>query len=302
MKTQSTAVSVIVAEIRDLCKEAHVDEQVRTGPQAIHPPSLIVTLLILKNLFGFNSERSFLRYLGKHHQKEFPSLPERSWFNRKAKSLVTTQQAVHELLLAKLGADQMTLRIVDTTPVPVVKLYRSKKCQSFVKKKEVAAGYCASKKMYYYGQKLTLLITAGGIPTGYALSPANHHDLRAFKEHFARLAPGLESKTLIADKGYYDGELEVELEARWHTTLVVPEKKRHQKRNTKEEKTLLRKRGLIETVNHQLQDQMSIDETRARSQAGLVTRIQSAILSFAFGIYWNQRTGRAPLALKSILI
>lgn len=302
MDNQNTAVSSIVSMVQILCKEARVDKRIRPGPQAEYPESFIITLLILKNLFGFSSESSFLRYLENHHRNIFARLPERSWFNRKAKKLVSMQNEIHELLLQKLGTNRVKLRIVDTTPLPVVKLHRAGRCVSFERKTEVNYGYCASKKMYYYGKKLTLLVTPNGIPTSHLLTPANMHDLKALKNNLTKIVEDIEEKILIADKGYYDGDLETTLEREYHTHLVVPEKKRHQKKNTEEEKRLLKKRSIVETINNQLQDHMNIDETRAKSNEGLLSRIQASILSFTFGIYFNTLFGRPLLSLKSILI
>ena len=301
MNTQSTAVSAMLAKIQDLCNEAKIDEKVQRGPKAVFKPSFIVTILILKNLFGFSSERSFLRYMKKHHGGMFSFLPERSWFNRKARKLVNAQKEIHTLLLKKLGADRIEIRIVDSTPIPVVKIWRAGKCRSFKRKIEVNYGYCSSKKMYYYGQKLTLFTTPEGLPTEHILTPANHHDLRVFKENLTELS-SIKKKKIIADKGYYDGELEVELQNKYQTRLIVPDKRRHQKKNTDEDKKLLKNRSIIETVNNQLQDQMNIDETRAKSVSGLTSRIQSAILSFSFGFYFNVISGNDPLAIKSLLV
>jgi IS5 family transposase len=301
METQTNAVFSILAMVHELCKEAKIDERVRPGPQSVYQPSTVITILIFKNLFGFNSERSFLRYLGQHHRDAFPSLPEQSWFNRKARALVEEEKAIHQLLLKKLRVEKIEVRIVDTTPIPVVKLYRANRCRLFKPKVEANFGYCASKKLYYYGQKLTLIITPSGIPTTHVLTPANLHDLRALKEHLPEVASSVRKKKLIGDKGYYDGDLELTLAHTYHSELIVPEKKRHQKKNTSEDKQLLRTRGIIETVNEQLQEQMNIDETKARSYQGLLSRIQASILSFTFGIYFNMQHGRPLLALKSIL-
>jgi hypothetical protein len=59
----------------------------------------------------------------------------------------------------------------------------------------------------------------------------------------------LRGKTLIADRGYYDGELRIELQSRFGARLVVPDKRRHHQWNTDADRALLRKRSIIETVN-----------------------------------------------------
>jgi len=302
MSTHSTALAVIITAVQDLCQEADVDEDIRPGPEANYPNSLLITILILKSLFSFSSESSFLRYLEQHHIQYFPKLPERSWFNRKAKKLVAKEKMIHHLLLEKLEVQDVQIRIIDTTGIPVVKLHRARTCRSFKKNAEVNFGYCASKDTYYYGQKLTLSVTPQGIPTGHILTPANLHDVRALKENLSGIGSEFVGKTVVADKGYYDGELETTLKQDFNSRLVVPEKKRHQRKNSEYDKKLLKGRQIIETVNEQLQDQMLIDETRAKSQPGLVSRIQAILLSFTFGMYFNMLQGRNLLALKSIVI
>lgn len=302
MSTHITALTDILSAIMDLCQEAKVDKEVRPGPEATHQNSLVITILILKSLFGFNSERAFLRYLGKHHRDIFPSIPEQSWFNRKAKKLVQKEKMIHKLMLQKLGARSIKIRIVDSTGIPVVKLHRARNCKSFQKKTEVNFGYCKSKDTYYYGQKLTLSVTPEGIPTSHILTPANLHDVRALKENISTIGDDLKNKTVIGDKGYYDSDLETTLKEDFDSRLVVPDKKRHQQRNTKKDKKLLRRRSIIETVNEQLQDHMRVDDTKAKSNLGLASRIQSILLSFTFGIYFNMLQGRDLLAIKSIVI
>lgn len=301
MTTPSTTLAGIVGTLQALCNEANVDNCIRRGPRGAYPNSLYLQLLILKSLFGFNSESAFLRYLAKHHQQLFPQLPERSWFNRKARKLMPATRQVHQQLLEKLGVDQIRWRIIDATGVPVVKLHRARRCRLFKRKTEVGFGYCASKKSYYFGEKLTLAVTPQGIPTASVLTPANHHDVRALKEHLPEMAEDLQNKIVVGDAGYYDGALDCELKARYHARCVTPEKKRHRKRNNRWEKRQLRKRSVVETVFEQLQDQMRICDTKAQSHEGVVARIQAALTSFTFGIYLNTLVGRSPLALKSLL-
>jgi len=141
-----TTLGGIVGILQEVCNEARVDERIRREPKGVYPASLYLRILVLKGLFGFNSETSFLRYLAKHHTDLFPMLPERSWFNRKAKKLTDEVGQLQQLLLSKLGVDSIDIRIVDATGIPVVKLHRARKCKGFKKKTEAAFGYCASKK------------------------------------------------------------------------------------------------------------------------------------------------------------
>ena len=301
MKKPSATLAEILTVMQDLCKSAKVDKCVRPGPESRYPNSLFITLNLLRHLFGINSESAFLRYIVKHHANRLPQIPEQSWFNRKTKRLTREIDEIYQLLLKRLGVAKIEIRIVDATGIPVVKLHRARKCRSFQRRTEVGYGYCAAKDGYYYGEKMTLLVTPQGVPAGHALAPANHHDVRAFKAQLPRLMPYLMRKVIVADLGYYDGELDVEIADRYQGYVVTPEKKRHQKKNSWWERQLLKLRKIVETVIEQLQDHMHIDDTRAKSQRGLEVRIQSLITSFTFGIYWNALHGRELLAIKSVL-
>jgi hypothetical protein len=192
-----------------------------------------------------------------------------------------------------------TLRIVDSTPIPVVKIYRSYNSPCFPKGKQTAYGYCASKKEYYYGVNLSLIITPNGTITDFGIHAANVHDLNACKDILKDI--DMHGKTLLGDKGYYDGELRITLSNN-ESHLVVPDKKRHHIFNSQEDRRLLMKRSLVETVIEQLKSHMKIHETLAQSYQGLVTRLTAAILAFTFAQYFNRKTGRPLLAVKSVLV
>lgn len=300
--SKTTTLASIVTLIHELCQAAGCDDEVRPGPASTYPNSLFLTILVLKGLFGSNSERSFLRYLANHHTALLPRLPEQSWFNRKAKQLEPQSERLHHLLLTKLQVHHIRIRIIDATGIPVVTLHRARRCRLFKQRTEVGFGYCASKKTYYYGEKLTLTVTPEGIPTRIVLTPANHHDVRALKEHLPELAEDLHHKVVVGDAGYYDGALDCELRERYQARCVTPEKKRHQKKNNQWEKQQLRKRSIVETVIEQLQDHMRLTDTKARSHVGVVCRVQSTVTAFTFGIYLNTLLGRPPLAVKSLVM
>lgn len=292
----TSAVFCILIEIQSVCKAFNIDNP-KCGPKPLYPDSFIISLIIIKNLLGMNSETSFLRHLRNNYQTTFTKLPEQSWFNRKCKRLkpicVLLQQ---QLVLSHL---QSSTRIVDSTPVPVVKLYRGGYTPCFKRGLETNFGYCASKKEYYYGVKLSLFITLEGVITDIGIHPANRHDLVAAKEVLKNM--DITNLWLVGDKGYYDGELRATLIAHGGH-LSVPDKRRHTQFVTPADRQLLAKRSLVETVNEQLKAHMKIHETLAQSYQGLVSRLWSAILAFTFAQYLNRKQGRSLLAVKSLLV
>ena len=83
--------------------------------------------------------------------------------------------------------------------------------------------------------------------------------------------------------------------------ITTPYKKNMSKQLTRQEKKLLKNRKIIETINSQLDDQMQLKRTRAKSLNGLKSRISGIMLAMTFGIYFNQIFDRNILALKSIV-
>lgn len=293
---RSSAVFSILMEVETVCKQQGIN-YIRRGPQPQYPDSFIIGLMIIKSLLGMNSESSYLRYLAKHHGDVFRTLPERSWFNRKCRKL---QPICAELqhAIATLLADA-EIKIIDSTPVPVLKPYRGNYSPCFPRGKQTNYGYCASKKEYYYGAKLSLVMTPDGVITEAGIHAANTADINALRDMLNDI--DIPNLTLIGDKGYYDGELRTTLENQ-KGRLVVPDKKRHHPFNTKQDKRLLRKRSIVETVNGQLKEHMRIEETLAQSYHGLLTRLWGALLALTFGQLHNLRHDRPLLSIKSILI
>lgn len=244
-----------------------------------------------------NSESSFLRYLEKHHGTVLVRIPEQSWFNRKCRKLQPACAQLQQSLTIHLA--DVEIKIVDSTPVPVLKPYRGNSSPCFPRGKQTNYGYCASKKEYYYGAKLSLIMTPAGVITNVGIHAANTADINALRDMLA----GIDKTklTLIADKGYYDGELRTALKNQ-KGRLVVPDKKRHHRFNTTRDKQLLQKRSIVETVNGQLKEHMRIEETLAQSYQGLLTRLWGALLAFTFGQLHNAQHGRSLLSIKSILI
>jgi hypothetical protein len=293
---RTSGVFYILIEVQALCQALRID-QVKCGPRPQYPDSFIISLVIIRYLLGMNSERSFLRYLTNNHITIFTQLPEQSWFNRKCRRLIGVTQVIQQQLV--MSHLQDTLRIIDSTPVPVVKRYRGASSVCFPRGKQTNYGYCASKKEYYYGVKLSLVMTEEGVITDLGIHAANTADINAAKSVLSEM--NVTKLTLIGDKGYYDGELRTHLDNR-SGCLVVPDKKRHHVFNTDEDIKLLKKRFIVETVNSQLKDHLRIEETLARSYQGLTTRLWGAVLAFTFAQYLNRKTGRPLLAVKSVLV
>ena len=296
-----TNLELILQEINVLCKGFRFPSRNhRPGRKPEYADKLIVKLVIVQNLMGFTSERSFLRFVPELKSKEFAHLPDQSQYNRRAKGLKPITKKLIFKMQKYLHINKSKLRILDTTPVPVIKLSRANHRKILTDKKQIAIGYCSAQRTYYCGLKLNLVVNHQGIPWRYYLKPANKSDIKCLEEILVE-KQNINNVVLIADKGYISDFNKDWMKKCWGITLVTDYRRNQKKQNTKKEKQLLKKRKIIETVNSQLKDQMNLEKLRAKSYAGISSRIDNIIFTYIFGVYFNKKHHRNPLNLKSIL-
>jgi len=270
----------------------------RTGPKPDIPDLTIIQLIILRHLLGFKHESSFLRFIQNLKLKSFfPKIPEQSRFNRRSKLLAPVIERIQFELLKRLKADDLKVRVIDTTPVPVVKLARRNQSK-IVFKNDLKVGYCSAQRYYYLGLKLSLAVNIDGVPTCFAFHPANRHDLKTLLDD----AHKLKGLVLVGDKGYIGREAKEDLQNNYRITVITAKRKNQKDRHcSRKEKRLLKKRKLIERTISQLKDQFNLEKLSAKSLIGFKERVRQIILTYTFGIYFNKRTHRNALAIKSIL-
>ena len=249
----------------------------------------------VKYLLGINSDRSLIRSFTSGINKGILSkIPDHSRFNRRTKELLPIMVKFQRFLTRKLHCHLKGSRIIDSTPIPVVRYSRSYRSVSFP---EASYGYCAAKDEKYYGFKLHMLITTSGIPTNFDLTSARIHDLKIVEE----LTESYQELIIVGDKGYLNKEKQQELKNK-NKLLITPYRKNQKQKNNWFEKNLLKGRRKIETVFSQLKEQMNLENTKAKSLLGLVSRIMGIILSFTLGIFINKLLGRKLLNIKSLLV
>lgn len=305
MKTNSAGarpnLELILAEVDVLCKGVRLPKKKsRRGRKPKYSDRFILKLVIIQNLLGFTSERSFLRFVPELKCQEFEELPDQSQYNRRAKRLKPLMEKLTLRINNQLKIDKSKLRVLDTTPVPVIKLSRAKRRKIFTDKNKVNIGYCAAQKTYYCGVKLNLLVNKEGIPHQYYLKPARKADIRCLEEILIK-EKRISDMVLIADRGYISDFNKHWVRQCWRITLITPYRSNQKKKNTKREKQLLKNRKIIETVINQLKDQMGLERLRAKTYRALTSRIDNLIFTYLFGVYFNKKHHRNLLNLKSIL-
>jgi DDE family transposase len=268
----------------------------RPGPAPALSDSEVLTLAICAEWGTRDSERSFWRFARRRLRHLFPRLVDQSEFNRRRRSLYPALAAIQRAVARRLGADLEKERLLDTKPVAVMVLKRHDD-RGLAFDGRAAVGWCQAKRQYYYGFKLVLALTLGGVIVRYDLVPANVDDREAAAEV---LEAGCR---YWADKGFFGRECQRE----WRVAdgAEVRAEPPHGARAVWPRAFAYlahRVRQLIEVVNAQLEGQFRIERTLAKSLWGLVTRVQAKLTAHTVGVYLNVLAGRPPLALKTLVV
>ena len=268
----------------------------RPGPAPTLSDSEVLTLAICAEWGPWDSERGFWRFDCQRLGHLFPRLVDQSEFNRRRRSLYPALAAVQRAVAERLGANLERERLLDTKPVAVMLLKRHDD-RGLVFDGKAAVGWCQTKRQWYYGFKLVLSLTLGGVISRYDLVPANVDDREAAAEV---LEPG---RRYWADKGFFGEQCQREW-AEFDGAEVWAEPPRGTLAAWPRAFAYLahRLRQLIEVVNAQLQGQFAIERTLAKTLWGLVTRVQAKLTAHTFGVYLNVLAGRPSLALKTLVV
>lgn len=291
----------VFVPVDDLYRQVAAPHDRRPGPRSAFSDSEVITVALVAELLGLDTETGLLAYLDRRHRALFPRLPERSRFNRRRRQLTEAtnriRAALMERVLGWLVPDEADLGVIDSLPVPVVGFQHARGRHRWYG--EATYGWVASKRETIYGFKLHLLIAHGGLILDFALAPAHHPD-GAFTE---QLLADKARWTALGDKAYLNAPLQAWLAA--HNDLVLLTPKRSNQR--RQQATLLTKainhfRQAIETVNSQLASQFHVERNLAKCMSGLAARIQAKLTAHTIGIYLNCLLGRPLLALQAFAL
>jgi len=113
---------------------------------------------------GIDSENLLWSKLKTDYAKDFPNLIDRTRFNRRRRRLQSQIDQIQEYVGSRLAAES-SLMIIDSVPVPVVKLARDssyKICKDNFQTAP-AKGYSSVNKGWFIGYKLHVIIFGNGV-------------------------------------------------------------------------------------------------------------------------------------------
>jgi Transposase DDE domain len=252
----------------------------------------LVTLAVMQALLGYASESRWVRHAHAHLGHLFPYLPGQSGYNRRLRAAARLITTLIRLLAADTSLWTDDIWVVDSTPV------ECGRSRDTARRSQMAGwaeyGYCASHSRYFWGLRLHLVATLGGLPIGFALTGAKADERQTLLEIFAAdpaLASGRPGQTLIADKHYYGTKFEAALAAQ-QLCLLRPARKGEPERPGAHLFKPLRQ--TIESINQTFKGQLDLERHGGHTPAGVMVRVLQRILALTAAIWHNDQTG-APV-------
>ena len=253
----------------DLGRRLMEDKTRRRRREARLSMSEIMTILIAFQTSRYRDFKHFYLYLLTHHRAGFPGLVS---YGRFVELMPRATLPRFGYLMTRCRGEATGIGFVDSTPLRVCSTKR-------INRHKVFAGIAArgrSTMGWFYGFKLHLIINERGELLAFHLTPGNVDD----RKPVPAMTRGLWGR-LFGDKGYLSQPLFEELLERGLKRVTAIRKNMKNKLLPLEEKILLRKRSLIETVNDQLKNVCQIEHSRHRSPANFVPHLLAGLIAYA---------------------
>jgi len=250
----------------------------------------LVTLAVMSALLGYTSERRWLRRVGRDFGRLFPYVPRQSGYNKRLRAASSLLIHVIRILATDTTLWSDDVWVVDSTPVGCG-------CsRETAKRSELAGwaqyGYCASHSRYFWGLRLHLVCTLGGLPILFALTGAKADEretLRDMLDTAPDVAASHPGQTIIGDKNYFGSEFEHDLTERELVMLRPARKGEAERAGAHLFKPL---RQVIESINQTFKGQLDLERHGGKSTAGVVARILTRILALTAAVWHNDKTGQ----------
>jgi hypothetical protein len=301
-----TLLTILYVTSADFDKEQLPAEEVQPGPQASLSRAEVVTLAILSQFGRFVSQKSFYRFAKKHLRGAFPTLPDRSQFNRLMRRHrdAITAFALH--LSDLLDGETSAYQVFDGMGVRV----RNAKRRGWGWLDGQANIGHSNRLGWFEGFYVLIANTAEGAITGFGFGPASTNDRRMAETFLAKRAepdPRLPSVgkaascPYIADKGFA-GRI---WKKRWREeygaeTICVPEKNVSHPWPKALRRWHAGIRQIAETVHDKLLEVFRLDRERPHALDGFQARLAACIGLHNFCMWLNAQLGRDLLAFTEI--
>ena len=246
--------------------------------------SEVISLALLQQLRGVQSERSFLRDAQRFFSHLFAGVAGMypSSFNRRVRKLRRFLEPLRRQIVRELVGDPETL-VVDSTLLSVLHPRQVEQSAGFE-----GAAWVRWGSFSVYGVKLHLLCATNRVPVSYELTPANVADVCLTEELVAEAAlGGGVARKLFGDLAYRSEALEDALAA---TGILLVSERSRQHGN----------RQQVEIALASLKREFRLEGTLATTLVGLVSRIAAKVTAYTYGFFVNRLLGRPQGRIKEL--
>ena len=248
--------------------------------------SEVLTLALLQQLRGVESERSFLRDAQRFFSHLFPGVVglHPSSLHRRVRRLRRFLEPLRRAVLEELVGDPETL-IVDSTLLEVLHPRQVAQSAGFE-----GAGWVRWGSFAVYGVKLHLLCATNRVPISYELTAANVAYALLVGElvEAAGLGEGDLARKLLGDLAYRSGELAEELA---EGGILLATEKADRRPPVRQQ---------VEVCFATLKRVFGMDGRLAKTLVGLAARIAAKVAAYTYGCYINRMLGRAQGRIKEL--
>jgi len=239
-----------------------------TGPHPELSTSEMMTIVILFHQSNFRTFKHFYFFVCQHLSKEFPKLISYNRFVHIKKQLFVP---LFMYLLHKRGT-VTGISFVDATSIRVChnkRISRNRVFSGLARRGKTTAGW-------FYGFKLHLIVNDRGEILSFLLTPGNIADVSVLE----KLTRGVLGK-LFGDKGYISAKMAEQLFEKGLHLFTTLRSNMKQKLMSMQDKLLLRKRSIIETINDQLKNISQIEHTRHRAVENFLVNLLAALAAYS---------------------
>jgi hypothetical protein len=302
-----TFLTTLYVIVDDFC-HSHRPKSGPPGPQASLSASEVITLAIFARWSRFAGERDSYRYAETNLLDAFPTLPDRSQFNRCVRRYpeLIEEMALH--LAGVMEAQRCPYQALDSSAMPVRDAKR--------RGEGWLAGYAdigwSNSLGWYEGFRLLVATDPTGVITGFGFCAASATDQQVAETFFAvghRPNPRLigvgspAAGPYVTDKGFEGGENHRRRLDRYGARIIHPPKRNSRKRSWPKR---LRRwvagiRQIVESVYDELFNSFGLWRERPHELSGLRARLAARVALHDFCMWLNKQLGRPLLSFADLL-
>jgi len=294
-----------------------VDDFCHSRPQEQHPgpdaslsPSEVVTLAIFARWARFTSERYFYRNASARLSEAFPTLPDRSQFNRLVCHTLGLIEEIALHLADMMEAQGCSYQALDSSAMPV----RDAKRRGEGWLAGLADIGWSNSLGWYEGFRLLVATDPSGLVTGFGFCAASAADQQVVETFFAAVRHRPNPRLLsvgspatgpyVADKGF-EGE---ENHRRWldhyGVRIIHPPKRNSRKRSWPKRlrRWVASMRQIIESVYDKLFNAFGLWRERPHELSGLQARLAARVALHNLCMWLNEQLGHPRLTFADLLV